>query len=102
MDPRSLGIVGFAVVPDQLDIIQHLLDVLIFIVFEFFADSWQIHGMGDDIEIVGESHAFPVDGLSKIIGLVGLVEAVDDNFDFFGLFSIDFIGVGEKEGRFHI
>ena len=78
MDPRSFGVVFFAVIPDELHIIEHLFDVVVAILFELFVDGGQVHGVLDYIKIVGQSHALPVDGLPEIVGLVRLQKAVYD------------------------
>ena len=57
-----------------MDVIQHLFYVGIPFLLEAAADSLEIHGELDDFEVVGETHALPVDGLSEIERLVGLEE----------------------------
>ena len=83
MDPGSLRVILLAVVPDKLYIIEYLFDELVLIFLEFFVDGGEIHGMRDDLEIIGKAHAFPVNWFSEIEGLVGFEEAVDDYFYFF-------------------
>ena len=39
MDPGSFRIVFFAVIPDELHIIEYLLDVVVAVFFEFFVDG---------------------------------------------------------------
>ena len=53
MDPGSLGVVFFAVIPYELHIIEHLFDIVVAILFELFVDGGQVHGVLDYIEIVG-------------------------------------------------
>ena len=55
---RSRRIVNFAIVPYQLNVIQHFLDVLISVGGELFLDGSQIDGVLDDKRIVGQSQSY--------------------------------------------
>lgn len=76
MDPRGVRVVGLAVVPNELYVIEHILNTAVVLSFHLPLQRSQVHGVLHDREIVGETHAFPVDGLAEIEGVVGLVEAV--------------------------
>lgn len=102
MNPRIIRVVGFAVVPDKLYIVKHLLDFAVLVVFEFFGGSGQIHGVLDYVEVVSEPHPFPIHRLPEIHGVVGFVETVDDYFDFLGLFLADFGSRSQFQRRAHL
>ena len=80
MDPGFIWVVGFAIIPNELDIIQNLFYFLVPIFPKLFIDGGQVHGIFDDGEIIGESHAFPIDWLSEVVAFVGLFEAVADDY----------------------
>jgi len=83
VDPGVVRVVSLAVVPNELDVVQHLFDFLVLLVFDLPADGPEIHGVLYYARIVREAHALPVDWFSKIEGVVGFVEAVDDDGELF-------------------
>lgn len=58
-------IIVFAVVPDQLDVIQHFLYSPVFFSFKFFLDFEKIHRMFDNKKIIIKSHFFPIDWVQE-------------------------------------
>jgi hypothetical protein len=54
---RSFGVVSFAVVPNELNVVKALLSRKIEIVSEVFPHCSDIHRLGNDVEIVGKSES---------------------------------------------
>ena len=65
-DPRSVSIIGLAIVPNQLNIIQALLHQLVFKLLQFFLHRAQIHRVLDDRRVVMQSQSHVVHWLTKL------------------------------------
>lgn len=48
MDPAARLVVQLAIIPDQLDVVQHLLHRLVFRVQQFLAGGAEVHRVFDD------------------------------------------------------
>ena len=58
----------------------------------------EIHRPLDDAEVVIQAEALPIDWLAEGIGVVGFVEAVEDDFEFFKFFFAEFGSGPQPEG----
>lgn len=56
VDPAACLVVQLAVVPDKLDIVESLLDVLVLAVHQLLLHCAQIHGVLHDKGVIGQSH----------------------------------------------
>lgn len=52
---RSLDVVGLAVVPDELGVIEELLDMLVPLLCDFMQDGAEVHGVRDERGVVEQS-----------------------------------------------
>lgn len=55
MSYRSLDVVGLAVVPDELSVVEELLDMLVPLLDDLLQDGAEVHGMGDECGVVEQS-----------------------------------------------
>lgn len=79
VDPRIVGIVGLTVIPNELQIIEHLLHPPIAFFLQLPQHSRQVHRTLNNRGVVGKPHALPIHRLPEVKRLVGLVETVDDD-----------------------
>jgi len=77
--PGVVRIVCLAVVPNKLQIIEHFLNTSRSLLFETFKSSTEVHGVLDDIRVIGESHALPVNRFPEVERIIRLAETVDDD-----------------------
>ena len=55
MSYRSLDVVGLAVVPDELSVVEELLDILVPLLDDLLQDGAEVHRMGDECGVVEQS-----------------------------------------------
>lgn len=97
MDPRIVRVVGLAIIPNHLQIIEYFLQPLIPLFFQLPQDSRQVHRMLDNRWIISQPHSFPINRLPEVKRLVGLIETVDDDPQFFDLILAEFGAGGEPK-----
>lgn len=90
---RVRRVVGFAVIPDQLNVIENFLNVVVSIVLELLVDCAQIHGVFDEVAIVEQTHSsdklegtFPIHRGSKVERLVSIEQRLQNDFHFLCFF----------------
>ena len=68
-------VVYFSILPDQMNVFEAVLNVLVHAVANFLLDSREIHGVFDDDGIVKEVETLPIDGEAEGFW-VGSVEEI--------------------------
>jgi len=82
-----VGVVHFAIIPNELYISKAVLDCLVFVVGQVLLDCSEVHGSFDYDGVVDESEGFVVDWLSELEGVLGVEEGLDELYHFFLFFS---------------
>jgi len=70
---------NFAVFPNQLYMIQTLLNVFVDPLFDIFSDSLQIHWLFNDFRVIYETIFFPFDRRPKLESLRFIKESLNEN-----------------------
>ena len=60
-----IGIVGHAILPHQLDVFGHLVGLAVIPTLQSSLDGSQIHLLFDNLGIIKELQALPIDGFGK-------------------------------------
>lgn len=79
-------VVFLAVIPDELNVVEHLLDCSELAGLEFFLDFQQVHWVFDDERIVVQIKFFPFDGVEELGGLWVIDEIIKDEGELLILF----------------
>lgn len=102
INPRIWRIIYFTIVPNKLQVIANGFNCWIFTLIEFFIDSGKIHRIFYYLWIISQAHAFPVNWLSKVMGVAMVEKGLKYNFDFLLILFLYWRWRFEIEWRKHL